>query len=76
MCAHRNHLVVQMVRKPASMYREVKGQANTRREYVGGIPNSRLSQFEDRWADWQPESRGASDYLWEGDLKPGGAVRL
>lgn len=35
-----------MVRKPASMYREIKGQANTRREYVGGIPNTRLTQFE------------------------------
>lgn len=35
-----------MARKPASMYREIKGQANTRREYLGGVPNSRLTQFE------------------------------
>ena len=35
-----------MVRNPASMYREIKGQAYTRREYMGGVPASRLSQFE------------------------------
>ena len=35
-----------MVRKPASMYREIKGQAYTRREYMGGVPNSRISQYE------------------------------
>ncbi|MBP3385546.1 MAG: 50S ribosomal protein L16 [Candidatus Methanomethylophilaceae archaeon] len=35
-----------MVRKPASMYREIKGQAYTRREYMGGVPASRVSQFE------------------------------
>ncbi|MGI5964487.1 MAG: 50S ribosomal protein L16 [Candidatus Methanomethylophilaceae archaeon] len=35
-----------MVRKPASMYREIKGQAYTRREYMGGVPASRLNQFE------------------------------
>ena len=27
-----------MVRKPASMYRQIKGQAYTRREYMGGVP--------------------------------------
>ena len=48
------HQVLQMARKPASMYREVKGQANTRREYVGGVPYSRLVQFEmgDRRGDF------------------------
>jgi len=34
-----------MSRKPARMYRFVKQQSNTRREYTGGIPNSRISQF-------------------------------
>jgi len=38
--------VVQMVRKPASMYRQIKGQAYTRREYMGGVPASRVSQYE------------------------------
>ncbi|MFQ5838262.1 MAG: 50S ribosomal protein L16 [Thermoplasmata archaeon] len=35
-----------MVRKPAKMYREVKGQPYTRREYMGGVPNPRITQFE------------------------------
>lgn len=35
-----------MVRKPARMYREIKGQAYTRREYMGGVPNPRIVQFE------------------------------
>jgi len=35
-----------MVRKPAKMYREPKGQAYTRREYMGGIPPSRITQFD------------------------------
>ncbi len=34
-----------MARKPAKMYRQVKGQSYTRREYTGGIPNSRITQF-------------------------------
>lgn len=34
-----------MVRKPASMYRQIKGQAYTRREYMGGVPASRVSQY-------------------------------
>ncbi|HID71408.1 MAG TPA: 50S ribosomal protein L16 [Thermoplasmata archaeon] len=34
-----------MARKPARMYREVKSQAYTRKEYVGGIPGLRLAQF-------------------------------
>lgn len=35
-----------MVRKPARMYREPKGQAYTRKEYMGGVPNPRIVQFE------------------------------
>lgn len=35
-----------MTRKPGSMYREIKGQAYCRREYMGGVPASRITQFE------------------------------
>lgn len=35
-----------MVRKPNSMYRELKGSAYCRREYIGGVPANRISQFE------------------------------
>lgn len=35
-----------MVRKPGRMYREPKGQAYTRKEYMGGIPNPRITQFD------------------------------
>jgi large subunit ribosomal protein L10e len=35
-----------MARKPAVMYRQVKGQAFTRREYMGGVPNNRISQYD------------------------------
>ena len=35
-----------MSRKPGSMYREIKGQAYARREYMGGVPSSRITQFE------------------------------
>jgi len=35
-----------MPRKPGSMYREIKGQAYARREYMGGVPASRITQFE------------------------------
>jgi len=35
-----------MVRKPNSMYRKVKGPAYTRREYMGGVPASRITQFD------------------------------
>jgi large subunit ribosomal protein L10e len=35
-----------MTRKPNSMYREIKGQAYCRREYMGGVPASRITQFE------------------------------
>ena len=34
-----------MARKPGSMYRYVRGQLTTRREYIGGVPNSRITQF-------------------------------
>jgi large subunit ribosomal protein L10e len=33
-------------RKPAKMYRRIKQQSYTRREYMGGVPNSRIGQFE------------------------------
>ncbi len=35
-----------MARKPAVMYRQVKGMAYTRRKFMGGVPNSRIQQFE------------------------------
>ncbi|MBI5001636.1 MAG: 50S ribosomal protein L16 [Euryarchaeota archaeon] len=35
-----------MVRKPARMYRQIKGQAYCRREYMGGVPGGRISQFD------------------------------
>ena len=34
-----------MSRKPGSMYRYVRGKPSTRREYMGGIPTSRITQF-------------------------------
>ena len=37
--------VVEMARKPAKMYRQVKGQAYTRREYTGGVPNNRILRY-------------------------------
>jgi large subunit ribosomal protein L10e len=38
-------IVVQMARKPNRMYRQVRGQAFTRKEYTGGIPVPRIQQF-------------------------------
>jgi len=35
-----------MTKKPARMYREVKGKAYTRREYMGGVPGNRIVQYE------------------------------
>jgi large subunit ribosomal protein L10e len=35
-----------MSRKPGSMYREIRGQAYSRREYMGGVPATRITQFE------------------------------
>ena len=35
-----------MTRKPSSMYRETRGQAYTRKEYMGGIPGIRISQWD------------------------------
>jgi len=35
-----------MTRKPGSMYREIRGQAYTRKEYMGGVPGLRISQFD------------------------------
>ena len=34
-----------MARKPAKMYRQIKGQAYTRREYTGGVPNNRILRY-------------------------------
>ena len=34
-----------MSRKPGRMYRYIRGQLSTRREYMGGIPNPRITQF-------------------------------
>ncbi|HHH78345.1 MAG TPA: 50S ribosomal protein L16 [Thermoplasmatales archaeon] len=34
-----------MSRKPARMYREIRGRPTTRKEYMGGIPGSRITQF-------------------------------
>ncbi len=34
-----------MVRKPGSMYRKVEGQPYCRREYMGGVPHSKIVQF-------------------------------
>ena len=34
-----------MARKPGSMYRQITQQAYTRREYMGGVPTSRITQF-------------------------------
>jgi len=34
-----------MARKPSRMYRSIKQQAYTRREYMGGVPVSHISQF-------------------------------
>lgn len=34
-----------MSRKPSSMYRYIRGQPTTRKEYLGGVPNPRITQF-------------------------------
>jgi large subunit ribosomal protein L10e len=35
-----------MVRKPGKMYRNINKKAYTRREYMGGVPGSKIVQFE------------------------------
>ncbi len=35
-----------MARKPASMYRNLKDRAYTRRKYMGGVPGSKVVQFD------------------------------
>lgn len=35
-----------MVKKPGRMYREIRGQAYTRKEYMGGVPGNRIVQYE------------------------------
>lgn len=37
---------VSMPRKPSKMYRESRSQAFTRREYMSGVPLSRIQQFD------------------------------
>ncbi len=34
-----------MSRKPAKMYREIRGRPTTRKKYMGGVPSSRITQF-------------------------------
>ncbi len=35
-----------MARKPSRMYRQIRGQAYTRRKYMGGVPATRITQFD------------------------------
>ncbi|MDD1767651.1 MAG: 50S ribosomal protein L16 [Methanomassiliicoccales archaeon] len=35
-----------MTRKPGRMYRQIRGQAYTRKEYMGGVPAPRITQFD------------------------------
>lgn len=35
-----------MARKPGSMYRYLRGKPSTRKEYMGGIPSPRITQFD------------------------------
>ncbi len=35
-----------MSRKPARMYTQIRGQAYTRKEYMGGVPAPRITQFD------------------------------
>ncbi len=41
--------------KPGSMYREIDGPAYTRREYMGGIPGSKIAQHKMGDVDTDPE---------------------
>ncbi|MDD1769900.1 MAG: 50S ribosomal protein L16 [Methanomassiliicoccales archaeon] len=35
-----------MTRKPARMYTQIRGQSYTRKEYMGGVPAPRITQFD------------------------------
>jgi large subunit ribosomal protein L10e len=35
-----------MARKPNRMYREIRGQAYTRKEYIGGVPANRIVDYD------------------------------
>ena len=35
-----------MARKPGRMYRDIRGRVTTRKEYIGGVPAPRISQFD------------------------------
>ncbi len=52
-----------MARKPSSMYRYVRGQPTTRREYLGGVPNPRITQFVlgNKKADFSSQIRLTAD---------------
>ncbi len=46
-----------MPRKPFRMYKQIRGQAYTRKEYMGGVPNIRIANFNvgDARADFPVE---------------------
>ena len=46
-----------MPRKPGRMYREIRGQSYTRKEYMGGVPHVKVGQFTmgNRHADFDKE---------------------
>jgi len=44
-----------MVDKPASMYREISKPPYTRREYISGIPGSKIAQHQMGNGDTEPE---------------------
>lgn len=35
-----------MAKKPARMYTRIRGQSYSRREFMGGVPNPRITQFD------------------------------
>jgi large subunit ribosomal protein L10e len=35
-----------MARKPGRMYRQIRGQAYCRREYMGGVPANRINTYD------------------------------
>ena len=59
-----------MARKPAKMYRQVKSQAYTRKEYVGGIPGLRLFQYV------MGDKRNSTDFEVELALTSGSACQI
>lgn len=45
-----------MANKPASMYRDIEGPSYTRREYITGIPGSKIAQYKMGDIDRKPDS--------------------